>query len=175
MTNILVDDLPGLRAFATDQMGFDPWRALDRAFHNRGDGPLGSMRVSAWWKAWEKEAHLPLSTATGFALGVAFLAHRLGLTGQWAFYETSYLLPNGDQIIHFTLNNVETEESVGWDHEVLPALADIPKYCETCGGDDVEGEWQTPGAKCPGCTNGINPQRVQQALAACLLSEIEEE
>ena len=99
---------------------------------------------SPWWAAVDADDVLPISLPMGKALGVAYLAHKHGKTPQggcrWYHFEDCWTLEHMD--VGLCINFAGEDIPRQCVDVVVPALAD--------------------------CTDGTNPHRDEQALAACL-------
>ncbi len=175
---IPVADLPGLREFAVEWMGSDPWRTIltTRPLQCVGSEQHHYEPVLSEWMEDQCDILwrflLPLHIPAGFALGVAWLAKRHGGEpaalrprdhGQWWLYGVG-----GDEFRDILAIFMPKEPAVTLTEFtvlVVPALADIPEQCEMCDGK----KWgASPCLICNG--TGKHPNRAVLALRACLLA-----
>ena len=156
MTSIPIEQLPGFRAFATEAFGFDPW--LVELVPDPAD--------TEPWAVWEEDGApiLPLHTTVGFALGVAWLAHKYDRGGCAVWLEFT------DEPSEVALRYIVEGHARPGVLDVFHC-PDISASCPTCKGGRTSDAWDPTAEPCPTCNGtGTNPHRAQQALAACLLS-----
>jgi len=176
MSAIPLSDLPDdFRTFAVAWLGFDPW-IFGGVWSGPGPGP---------WR------RVPLHTGAGFALGLAYLAKKLEAPAKFTAEGLLWLeMVDGDGVRLGWMLYAGLRQSdgrgPGWYRcfydRSNPGLADIPTDCPRCKGSGVERwiepHWAGEGDPrenpqergCPDCTDGTNPHRPEQALAACLRS-----
>ncbi len=157
--SIPVDDLPGLRTFAAECMGFDPWEWIPIP----NNGGMGKLLEGSPWECPEKGDVVPLTTATGFALGVAY-GHHKGHC--WASCFDAGAPNTVPHPVYF-------RQMMGHaGDDLAQAVTDIlDTLCPKCRGLPYTGE--SAAMVCPVCNGtGRNPHRAALALRACLLSEV---
>lgn len=151
---IQVDELSGLREFATEWLRLDPWEAGDKV-------------ASPWWRAhhprrYQWAAVLPLHTDAGFDLGLLY-AHHKGHAWAPCFSWPSRSFP--------ALGHVQQLMGHAGD-DLVRQLADL-RICGCCGGNGSKyfGEDAHAVGYCELCGgSGKNPQANLEALKACLLA-----
>lgn len=79
VVTVPADDLPGLREFAREWLGLDPWALAIRSWGGAGGGQATGLRPAhpAWWA--DEDRIIPLHAQAGRSLGIAYYSDRAGI------------------------------------------------------------------------------------------------
>ncbi len=171
---IPIDGLPGLREFARDWLGFNPWRITGRG---RNDAWVDIESDAGFW--------LPIHIPAGMDLGARYLAniHGLDTSNGYIWY---WAVGYGHAVSRWelraatgprakrTIRCYRHADMPGDWLTVVPALADIPDECVYCNGAGPYSPSHMQSI-CPACNGtGKTPQRAALALEACILHVVGE-